>query len=146
MVRFFSACNGPKPGLPWLWRNECCQPADIVSTGTSLHISIRNVIVCSRKFFRLYLMHQQIDCPLAHTPLFIWDPRVGAGNVRRSALVQTIDLAPPFSFTKGCQVLKLKKLGTDGGKPDFRYGTVKSTGMRQQCWWHGCRARKGAML
>lgn len=150
---------------------------------------------------------------LAHTPLFIWDPRVGAGNVRRSALVQTIDLAPtildffgveipkdmqgkvltpvlaadtpvrqyglfgffgshvnitdgeyvymraparpdnatlyeytlmptvmrgrmtpeqlkgmelapPFSFTKGCQVLKLKKTGTNGEKPDFRYGSM----------------------
>lgn len=31
---------------------------------------------------------------IAHTPLFIWDPRVGIRNRRRSALVQTIDLAP----------------------------------------------------
>lgn len=150
---------------------------------------------------------------VAHTPLFIWDPRIGARNVRRGALVQTIDLAPtildyfgveipndmegkiltpvlasdapvrrygifgffgshvnitdgeyvymrapgrpdnmplyeytlmptvmrsrmtprqlegmeltkPFSFTKGCNVLKLHKTGTDGGKPDFRYGNM----------------------
>lgn len=31
---------------------------------------------------------------LAHTPLFIWDPRCGAKNQRCDALVQTIDLAP----------------------------------------------------
>ncbi|MGI6706233.1 MAG: sulfatase [Clostridia bacterium] len=31
---------------------------------------------------------------VAHTPLFIWDPRSGCRNERRSALVQTIDLAP----------------------------------------------------
>lgn len=35
-------------------------------------------------------------CPfyeeVAHTPLFIWDPRSGVENVRRTALVQTIDL------------------------------------------------------
>jgi len=31
---------------------------------------------------------------VAHTPLFVWDPRVGVGGVRRRALVQTIDLAP----------------------------------------------------
>jgi arylsulfatase A-like enzyme len=31
---------------------------------------------------------------VAHTPLFIWDPRCRAAGVRRSALVQTIDLAP----------------------------------------------------
>lgn len=31
---------------------------------------------------------------IAHTPLFIWDPRSGARNERRYALVQTIDLAP----------------------------------------------------
>ena len=31
---------------------------------------------------------------IAHTPLFIWDPRTGMKNERRSALVQTIDLAP----------------------------------------------------
>lgn len=31
---------------------------------------------------------------IAHTPLFIWDPRTGIRNERRSALVQTIDLAP----------------------------------------------------
>lgn len=31
---------------------------------------------------------------IAHIPLFIWDPRLGAGGVRRQALVQTIDLAP----------------------------------------------------
>lgn len=31
---------------------------------------------------------------LAHTPLFIWDPRSKKKNERRNALVQTIDLAP----------------------------------------------------
>ncbi len=31
---------------------------------------------------------------IAHTPLFIWDPRSGCKNCRREALVQTIDLAP----------------------------------------------------
>jgi arylsulfatase A-like enzyme len=31
---------------------------------------------------------------VAHTPLFIWDPRSGARAERRQALVQTIDLAP----------------------------------------------------
>lgn len=31
---------------------------------------------------------------VAHTPLFVWDPRSGVRGERRSALVQTIDLAP----------------------------------------------------
>ena len=31
---------------------------------------------------------------VAHTPLFIWDPRSGKKNERRQSLVQTIDLAP----------------------------------------------------
>jgi arylsulfatase A-like enzyme len=31
---------------------------------------------------------------IAHTPLFIWDPRSAKKNERRNALVQTIDLAP----------------------------------------------------
>ncbi|MFX1301766.1 MAG: sulfatase [Promethearchaeota archaeon] len=31
---------------------------------------------------------------IAQIPLFIWDPRLGKNNERRSALVQTIDLAP----------------------------------------------------
>jgi arylsulfatase A-like enzyme len=31
---------------------------------------------------------------IAHTPLFIWDPRCGVKNERRKSLVQTIDLAP----------------------------------------------------
>lgn len=31
---------------------------------------------------------------VAHTPLFIWDPRSGKRGERRSSLVQTIDLAP----------------------------------------------------
>ena len=29
-----------------------------------------------------------------HTPLFVWDPRVAASDVRRDALVQTIDIGP----------------------------------------------------
>lgn len=31
---------------------------------------------------------------IAHTPLFVWDPRLGLKDERRGALVQTIDLAP----------------------------------------------------
>ena len=31
---------------------------------------------------------------IAHTPLFIWDPRCGCAGERRQSLVQTIDLAP----------------------------------------------------
>lgn len=31
---------------------------------------------------------------VAHTPLFVWDPRVGEKNIRRNSLVQTIDIAP----------------------------------------------------
>jgi hypothetical protein len=31
---------------------------------------------------------------VAHTPLFIWDPRTGIRNEKRKSLVQTIDLAP----------------------------------------------------
>jgi arylsulfatase A-like enzyme len=31
---------------------------------------------------------------VAHTPLFIWDPRSGVHGQRRSSLVQTIDIAP----------------------------------------------------
>jgi hypothetical protein len=31
---------------------------------------------------------------VAHTPLFVWDPRAGVRGERRDALVQTIDLAP----------------------------------------------------
>jgi arylsulfatase A-like enzyme len=31
---------------------------------------------------------------VAHTPLFVWDPRFGISGEKRSALVQTIDLAP----------------------------------------------------
>lgn len=31
---------------------------------------------------------------IAHTPLFIWDPRSGCKDERRQALVQTIDMAP----------------------------------------------------
>ncbi len=37
-------------------------------------------------------------CPMyeevSHTPLFIWDPRSGVADQRRTSLVQTIDLAP----------------------------------------------------
>ena len=31
---------------------------------------------------------------IAHTPLFIWDPRCAAANVRRAALTSAVDLAP----------------------------------------------------
>jgi arylsulfatase A-like enzyme len=38
--------------------------------------------------------HMPFYQEIAHTPLFIWDPRVKAKGVHRKALVQTIDLAP----------------------------------------------------
>lgn len=31
---------------------------------------------------------------IAHIPMFVWDPRIGARGVRREALVSTVDLAP----------------------------------------------------
>ena len=31
---------------------------------------------------------------IAHTPLFIWDPRSAKAGERRESLVQTIDIAP----------------------------------------------------
>lgn len=43
---------------------------------------------------------------LAHTPLFIWDPRVKAAGVRRNALVQTIDLAPTLLEYFGQEIPK----------------------------------------
>ena len=39
-------------------------------------------------------MIQPIYNEIAHIPLFIWDPRSGKNNERRSSLIQTIDLAP----------------------------------------------------
>lgn len=38
--------------------------------------------------------------------------------------LKDMELVPPFSFTKGCQVLKLKNVGSDAGKTDFRYGNM----------------------
>lgn len=49
---------------------------------------------------------------LVHTPLWIWDPRCGAANVRRKALVQTIDLAPTLLDFFGVEIPKDMK-----GKP-----------------------------
>ena len=43
---------------------------------------------------------------IAHIPLFIWDPRLGIRDERRSALVQTIDLAPTLLEYFGCQIPK----------------------------------------
>ncbi len=31
---------------------------------------------------------------IAHTPLFVWDPRIGTKGERRQSIVQTVDLAP----------------------------------------------------
>ena len=39
-------------------------------------------------------MTQPIYNEIAHIPLYIWDPRLGKQNENRSALVQTIDIAP----------------------------------------------------
>jgi arylsulfatase A-like enzyme len=39
---------------------------------------------------------------IAHTPLFIWDPRCGKRGERRASLVQTIDLAPTLLDLFGC--------------------------------------------
>ncbi|WP_248926057.1 sulfatase [Paenibacillus hamazuiensis] len=49
---------------------------------------------------------------VAHTPLFIWDPRCGRMGERRSSLVQTIDLAPTLLEFFGVPIPKDMK-----GKP-----------------------------
>ncbi len=41
---------------------------------------------------------------VANTPLFIWDPRCGKQGERRSALVQTIDLAPTLYDYFGIEI------------------------------------------
>ena len=41
---------------------------------------------------------------VAHTPLFIWDPRFGIKNERRKALVQSIDLAPTLLEYFNCPI------------------------------------------
>lgn len=43
---------------------------------------------------------------LAHIPFFIWDPRVGKAGERRSALVQTIDIAPTILEFFGQEIPK----------------------------------------
>jgi hypothetical protein len=43
---------------------------------------------------------------IAHTPLFIWDPRQGNKGQRRQALVQTIDLAPTLLEYFGAPIPK----------------------------------------
>ncbi len=49
---------------------------------------------------------------VAHTPLFIWDPRGGVQNERRQALVQTIDIAPTLLSFFG-QPLPKDMMGAD---------------------------------
>lgn len=84
---------------------------------------------------------------IAHTPMFLYDPRLPeCCGERRSSIVQTIDLAPslleffgiviphdmqgkpllsmaelagPFSFTKGCRVLKIKAENRSGDTTAF---------------------------
>lgn len=41
---------------------------------------------------------------IAHTPLFIWEPRAGKAGERRSSLMQTIDLAPTLLDFFGLEV------------------------------------------
>jgi len=41
---------------------------------------------------------------VAHTPLFIWDPRTNIKGVRRKALVQTIDIAPTILEYFGVEI------------------------------------------
>ncbi len=43
---------------------------------------------------------------VAHTPLFIWDPRFGEKNTHRSALVQSIDIAPTILDYFGMEIPK----------------------------------------
>lgn len=43
---------------------------------------------------------------IAHTPLFIWDPRIGIRGERRGSLVQTIDLAPTLLDFFGVDIPK----------------------------------------
>jgi hypothetical protein len=43
---------------------------------------------------------------VSHTPLFVWDPRTGIKGERRSALVQTIDLAPTILDFFGIEIPK----------------------------------------
>ena len=43
---------------------------------------------------------------IAHTPLFIWDPRCKRQNERRDALVQTIDLCPTLLDFFGAEISK----------------------------------------
>ncbi len=40
---------------------------------------------------------------LAHTPLFVWDPRTGVKDVQRESLVQIIDWGPTLLDYFGCQ-------------------------------------------
>jgi len=51
-------------------------------------------------------MVQPVYNEIAHTPLFIWDPRSGITNERRNALVQTIDLAPTILEFFGVEIPK----------------------------------------
>lgn len=41
---------------------------------------------------------------VAHTPLFIWDPRSARQNQRRGGLVQTIDIPPTLLEFFGCEI------------------------------------------
>lgn len=43
---------------------------------------------------------------IAHTPLFVWDPRVGITGERRQSIVQTIDIAPTLLDFFGVELPK----------------------------------------
>lgn len=63
---------------------------------------------------------------VAHTPLFIWDPRCAKQGERRQALVQTIDLAPTlldyFNVAQPVDMLGCSLRGTLAGDKAVRAG------------------------
>ena len=66
---------------------------------------------------------------ISHTPLFVWDPRIGKAGSRCGALTQTIDLPATilegFHYPRACKVAPyLKRLGMKG-----RFGNMRCSGI-----------------